>query len=301
MVQKNKQITYFKIFSAPLLFATGVLSFLVLIPGVVAASMTSSSVISLANHARAEAGLPALTENAKLDAAAEAKAKDMIKNDYFAHTSPAGRDPWYWIHQADYSYKAAGENLAINYEDSNEQQSAWMKSATHRANILNAKYAETGVAVVEGKIDGETSIVTVQIFGMPAVAIVDRAVPVVPVVPQEARKPAIKGVETEQSAQSLVGQSALSQSVETLPHQASAIVSATAHAKEVWFEKIWYIAAAVFIVTVCMAPIMLVAKSISALYSQFREEQLLHAAYQAAVMALAFSGHTQPLDIQHSG
>ena len=62
-----------------------------------AGDMTSSKVISLTNVSRADAGLPALTENEKLTRAAKAKAEDMIKNDYFAHTSPKGVAPWHCI------------------------------------------------------------------------------------------------------------------------------------------------------------------------------------------------------------
>jgi uncharacterized protein YkwD len=159
-----------------------------------ASGIAPSSVIELTNSARTANGLGTLSENAQLSEAANAKAKDMLKKDYFAHTSPSGRDPWYWIKQAGYAYKAAGENLAINFTDANEQQSAWMKSATHRANILNTRYQEIGVAVVEGKIDGQNSIVTVELFGTPLYAVIDKPVAVPPVVQKAPAE--IRGAET---------------------------------------------------------------------------------------------------------
>jgi hypothetical protein len=125
----------------------------------------SADVIELVNKARIAEGLSALVHSDILDLAAKEKADDMLKNDYFAHTSPKGVDPWYWFKKTGYDYKYAGENLAINYDNAREQQAAWMKSDSHRKNILNDKYQETGVAVVEGKIDGQTSILTVQVFG----------------------------------------------------------------------------------------------------------------------------------------
>jgi len=125
----------------------------------------SADVIELVNKARIAEGLSTLVHSDILDLAAKEKANDMVKNDYFAHTSPKGVDPWYWLKKAGYDYKYAGENLAINYDNAKEQQMAWMKSDSHRKNILNEKYQETGVAVVEGKIDGQTSILTVQVFG----------------------------------------------------------------------------------------------------------------------------------------
>jgi hypothetical protein len=132
-----------------------------------AADVTSGALLRLTNESRKQAGLPLLKQNDQLKQAAEAKAKDMFKNDYFAHTSPKGITPWYWIKQSGYQYGFAGENLAINYDNAESQHKAWMKSATHRANILNDKYQEIGIAVVAGKIDGKEALVTVQVFASP--------------------------------------------------------------------------------------------------------------------------------------
>lgn len=175
----------------------GVLSSCTFVFTALAAGMVPADVIALANGSRTKASLAPLSANAQLTEAAKSKANDMIKNDYFAHTSPKGVEPWYWIKQAGYQYKAAGENLAINYTDAKEQHEAWMKSETHRANILNTRYQEIGVAVVKGKIDGKESIVTVEMFGAPLVAVADQLAPVPPVV---VPAPEIKGVETEASA-----------------------------------------------------------------------------------------------------
>ena len=89
----------------------------------------------------------------------------MIKNDYFAHTSPAGINPWFWYEKDGYDYKYAGENLAINFLKAEDQHKAWMASPTHRKNILNDKYQEIGVAVDAGKINGQMAIIAVQEFG----------------------------------------------------------------------------------------------------------------------------------------
>lgn len=149
------------------LVLVGVVASYVFAFNVVAAGMTPTEVIHLANSARAKADLPALRENSLLAEAAKNKANDMIKNDYFAHTSPKGVEPWVWIKDTGYQYKAAGENLAINYTDATDQHEAWMKSETHRANILSNRYQEIGVAVTKGKIDGKESILTVEFFAAP--------------------------------------------------------------------------------------------------------------------------------------
>ena len=192
---RNKQTNIVIKIRVTLSLFTAVVAFsCVFISGASASTIASSDVITLANSARAKDGLPLLTENDKLAAAAQNKASDMLKNDYFAHTSPDGVTPWHWVEKAGYQYKAAGENLAINFDTAKEQHSAWMKSATHRANILNAQYREIGVAVVRGKIDGQESMVTVEFFGTPMYAVADQVTAIPPVVQKAPAE--IKGTET---------------------------------------------------------------------------------------------------------
>lgn len=144
-----------------------------------ASDLTPSSVLKLINEERLARELAPLKENAILTQAAEAKAKDMLKNGYFSHNSPKGENPWYWLKQSGYSYQYAGENLAINYESAESQHSAWMKSATHQANIVNTKYQETGIAIVSGKMKGESATITVQFFGAPRGALSPQSKPIV--------------------------------------------------------------------------------------------------------------------------
>jgi uncharacterized protein YkwD len=117
--------------------------------------------MSLVNTDRAQDGLPALQLNSTLNLAALAKASDMISNHYFAHTSPEGVQPWYWIKTLGYNYSYAGENLAIGYKSSSDLVSSWMSSPEHRANILSPKYSDMGLAVIEGN----NSTLVVQMFG----------------------------------------------------------------------------------------------------------------------------------------
>lgn len=177
-----------------LLFIVGVASSCAFVMTAVASGIVPSEVITLANSARIKSGLNPLHENTKLAQAAQAKADDMIKNDYFSHTSPKGVEPWYWIKQAGYQYRAAGENLAINYTDATNQHNAWMKSETHRANIMNTRYQDIGVAVAKGKINGKESLVTVEYFGTPLYAVADQLSLVPPVVVSD--PVSIKGAET---------------------------------------------------------------------------------------------------------
>lgn len=138
-----------------------------------ASEITSKNIIGLVNESRIKEGLKALVENDKLSAAAKDKANDMVKKDYFAHTSPSGVTPWHWLKKNEYNYKYAGENLAINFESTEKQHEAWMKSKSHRDNILNASYREIGVAVFKGKADGNEALITVEFFGAQVVGVAD--------------------------------------------------------------------------------------------------------------------------------
>ncbi|MDR3502479.1 MAG: CAP domain-containing protein [Legionella sp.] len=131
--------------------------------------LTDAGVILETNQNRAENGnLPALTENFTLDGEAEAKLKDMFKNQYFEHVSPSGRGPADLAKAAGYGYISIGENLAMgNFKDDKELVTAWMNSPGHRANILDKNFTEIGVAVGQGRFQGKQVWLAVQEFGRP--------------------------------------------------------------------------------------------------------------------------------------
>jgi hypothetical protein len=130
-----------------------------------ASEINQKNVADLVNYERIKSGMQALAENSRLNEAALAKAQDMIRHNYFAHTSPQDVSPWAWFEKSRYDYLYAGENLAINFQSAERQHEAWMESETHRKNILNPKYQEIGVATQRGVIDDKEALVTVQLFG----------------------------------------------------------------------------------------------------------------------------------------
>jgi len=130
-----------------------------------ASEITVPKVIELVNHARSQEGIIELPENETLDKIAQDKLEDMIKNNYFAHTSPKGVTPWSWYEKEGYDYKYAGENLAISFLTAENQHKAWMESLTHKKNIMNPQFQEIGVAVGAGEINNQMAIITVQEFG----------------------------------------------------------------------------------------------------------------------------------------
>jgi uncharacterized protein YkwD len=133
----------------------------------VATSVSSSEVISISNQQRANNGLPALSYNSRLSSAAEAKARDMFAKDYWAHFAPDGTSPWYFITSAGYTYSTAGENLAKGFDSSAGVVDGWMNSPGHRANILNNSFVDTGVAVMNGTLQGEQTTLVVAMYGAP--------------------------------------------------------------------------------------------------------------------------------------
>lgn len=132
-----------------------------------ATAITPSNIVALVNQARANAGLPILKTNVLLSQAANAKANDMLEKQYFAHTSPEGITPWHWINQTGYTYEHSGENLAVHYKEAENVQSGWMASPTHKKNILNPDFMETGVGIASGKFEDYDTIFVVQMFGKP--------------------------------------------------------------------------------------------------------------------------------------
>ncbi len=131
------------------------------------AAVISAVLDDLTNDERIAQNLPTLVVNPILNEAAEMKANDMATKGYFAHTSPEGKTPWYWLGQVGYKYQYAGENLAINFTDSKDVTVAWMNSPTHRANIVKGNYTEIGTGVATGIYEGRESIFVAQVYANP--------------------------------------------------------------------------------------------------------------------------------------
>lgn len=131
-------------------------------------SVTIDEVVTATNEARTGAGLKSLVYSEKLADAARRKAANMISENYWAHTSPSGKSPWVWFKDAGYTYLYAGENLAKDFGSTDRLINAWMASPTHRDNVINNKYTEIGIAVVPTTLQGQDTVLVVQLFGTPS-------------------------------------------------------------------------------------------------------------------------------------
>ena len=138
------------------------------------ATIVPDTIFSLTNNNRLDNDLSSLKANSLLDEAAQLKAEDMANKGYFAHTSPEGLKAWDFINKVGYKFNYAGENLAINFLDSQDAINAWMNSPTHKANILNNNFTEIGIGMAKGEYEGKETTFIVQLLAFPK----DEKVPV---------------------------------------------------------------------------------------------------------------------------
>lgn len=140
-------------------------------------------VIDRINAERARRGFLILRHDVTLTRIAQARSDDLIARNYFSHHDPGtGQEPFLrYLQAAKFTYRYAGENIAEIKNDAgwvppwltiasrysttdlaNEFVTGWLNSPEHRANILNANYRRTGVALALNS-DGRR-IVATQVF-----------------------------------------------------------------------------------------------------------------------------------------
>lgn len=165
--QNTRQLIGIVLFFELVLFILPAFNFTQYVDELNLGAVLPSVLSTLTNKERAEQNLLTLTESNLLNEAAKRKAEDMASKGYFAHTSPEGITPWYWLQAVGYSYAYAGENLAVNFVDSEDVTEAWMNSPTHRANIIHGAYTEVGTGIARGVYKGNDTIFVAQVYGRP--------------------------------------------------------------------------------------------------------------------------------------
>lgn len=134
--------------------------------GIDVSQAVDSPLITYANVSRTDANIRTLTVNSQLTKAAQAKAEDILANQYFDHTRPDGKQPWDFIRESGYNYRYAGENLAIGFTDYITVHKAWLNSPEHKRNILNERFDEVGIGIARGIYNDKEAVVIVEMFGM---------------------------------------------------------------------------------------------------------------------------------------
>lgn len=117
--------------------------------------LVRAAVLCLVNTERAQHGEEPLVVNRALEAAAESHGREMLAVNYFDHVSPSGVTPVDRVREAGYFPSSevgyiVGENLAwgtLSLSTPETIVKAWIGSPEHLANILEAKYRETGIDV----------------------------------------------------------------------------------------------------------------------------------------------------------
>lgn len=130
-----------------------------------ASNIPSTEIVRLTNLERESRGLPLLKLNQELSLAASKKGEDMFAKNYWAHVSPVGIQPWFFITDSGYTYRYAGENLARDFTTAPDVVKAWIASPGHKENLLSSRYQDIGVAVLDGKLNGRETTLVIQMFG----------------------------------------------------------------------------------------------------------------------------------------
>lgn len=134
-----------------------------------ASSTSPEALLKQTNERRETAHAGDLKMNKALEYAAQLKADDMAKRDYWSHVTPDGKQPWYFIDKAGYDYSQAAENLAYGFSSSENTINGWMNSTEHRRSMLNGSYTDVGFGIANSRdyqSHGPETIV-VALYGKP--------------------------------------------------------------------------------------------------------------------------------------
>lgn len=120
--------------------------------------LNANKILELVNAERAKVGVAALVSDPRLVASAQAKADDMVANNYFAHYNPANNE----FAGNDYVMNPglcvyASENIVwMKYpnmlEDNQESVDWWMNSPAHKEAMLSPKYSLTGIGIKDKRV-----------------------------------------------------------------------------------------------------------------------------------------------------
>ncbi len=139
------------------------------------AAQVAQQVLALVNQARAASrrcgtrpwrAAPPVRAQAQLTAAAQQHARDMARNNYFAHEAPDGSQASQRASRAGYAWRRVGENIAAGQGTAQEVVAGWLQSPHHCDNIMDPAYTDMGLAFALTR-EGEHGIYWVQVFGTP--------------------------------------------------------------------------------------------------------------------------------------
>jgi uncharacterized protein YkwD len=130
------------------------------VPSSAQAPVLSARVLELVNQARARGArcgersfgpVPPVRLSSTLQGVAFGHAVDMAQHDYFEHEDLAGHTPADRVRAVGYREKLVGENIAYGPQTADEVVRGWLDSPGHCENIMDARFAEMGVAFAAGQ------------------------------------------------------------------------------------------------------------------------------------------------------
>jgi uncharacterized protein YkwD len=126
-------------------------------PGQAAVEDLRAATLCLMNAERTARGLGRLQAEPLLGRVAASYARQMVRGQFFDHTSPGGSTMLARIKATSYlrdvTSWSVGENLAWGtgaLATPRAMVRAWMQSAEHRANLLDRHFADVGIGVAAG-------------------------------------------------------------------------------------------------------------------------------------------------------
>ena len=128
-------------------------------------SHAAGAIFCLVNAERTSRGVRSLKRDPDLAQAARGHSQDMVRNDYFAHTSPGGETLKDRLREAGYGSGGAGWRAGENLGWGTGRRAtpdalvdAWLESAGHRRVLLGHDYRELGVGVAGGAPNQDGSL-----------------------------------------------------------------------------------------------------------------------------------------------
>jgi uncharacterized protein YkwD len=124
------------------------------------APVLSEQALRLVNEVRARGArcgersfgpAPPMRLSATLASVALGHASDMAEHNYFEHVDQAGRSPADRVRAVGYRETLVGENIAYGPQSVEEVVQGWLDSPGHCENMMDARFAEMGLAYAAGQ------------------------------------------------------------------------------------------------------------------------------------------------------
>ncbi len=113
------------------------------------------------------AAAPAVSWSNTLYTAALSHSQDMQSKNFFSHTGSAGSSVANRISSTGYLWNAVGENIAAGQANITEAMNAWVASAGHCANLMDANFSEFALAKTDGTSSNTYDVYWTQDFARP--------------------------------------------------------------------------------------------------------------------------------------